>query len=236
MADHVRVAGGQGIRAIRSDLAGKQTERMSRRVEQHSNMVLWLVLGERGSGFERPCHPFSRASTAMSRWTSSAARRALTATPRRYATRCRRDPCSPRSSDGARSWVIDGGYSRPRRNISGPHPGDGCGPPSYDDHHDGAATRGRRRRHRVTQRSRQTRRSGRYDTRRPRAVEEYRDDRRAEVVGPAGRSFTSQGPSRNSSSDGSVGVPPWSTRNSNRTWPGFLAMALPSGPNTAAVR
>ena len=29
-------------------------------------------------------------------------------------------------------------------------------------------------------------------------------------------------------------VPPWSTRSSNRAWPGFLAMALPSGPYAAA--
>ena len=31
----------------------------------------------------------------------------------------------------------------------------------------------------------------------------------------------------NSSSDGSVGVPPWSTRITRRTRPGFLAIALP---------
>src|SRR5215212_1977839 len=46
--------------------------------------------------------------------------------------------------------------------------------------------------------------------------------------------FTKPRSSMNSSSDGSVGVPPWSTRNSNRTWPGFLARSLPSGPYTVS--
>ena len=35
---------------------------------------------------------------------------------------------------------------------------------------------------------------------------------------------------RTSSSDGSVGVPPWSMRISIRIWPGFLPITLPSGP------
>jgi hypothetical protein len=42
--------------------------------------------------------------------------------------------------------------------------------------------------------------------------------------------FTNPRSARRSSSNGSVGVPPWSTRSSNLTWPGFLAIALPFSP------
>jgi hypothetical protein len=41
--------------------------------------------------------------------------------------------------------------------------------------------------------------------------------------------FTSSS-ERTTSSDGSLGVPPWSTSSSTRIWPGFLAIALPFSP------
>jgi hypothetical protein len=64
------------------------------------------------------------------------------------------------------------------------------------------------------------------------SADEHRDDAEQKSSVLPVDPFTMPRKSISSSSDGSLGVPPWSIKTSNRIWPGFLAMALPSGPYT----